>query len=419
MQVLKIADINKLIKSFVENISELKYICVEGEISNLTYQARHMYFTLKDKDGRIKCAGFNYNMNDIPRTLKEGDKVKVYGKINVYALDASVQIVCNKIEKDNGLGELYKRREELIALYKQKGYFNEIHKKPLPKYPKCIGVVTAHTGAAIHDIINTTHKRNPNVDIYVYSAKVQGDGSSISVAKGIEYFNNSNLDIDCIIIGRGGGSIEDLWAFNEIEVIEAVFKSKIPIISAVGHEVDILISDFVADTRAATPTQAAEILIPIKQDLLDSLNNENKNSSKILIRKIENSKKDIKNLKDNYYLKEFYSIQILERINKLEDIKKSLKKDIVYKLSTNYKKDELNGLKNKLKDMLSNKINIKKLELNNIKAKIEKYDIKDMLDRGYTITLKNGKIIKNQKIVKGDTLETIYANKKKLISEVK
>ncbi|VWL84816.1 exodeoxyribonuclease VII large subunit [Oceanivirga miroungae] len=418
MQILKIAELNTMIKEYLESNSLLRFICVEGEASNVKYQQRHLYFTLKDKDASINCAAFNYSINNIPLDIKEGDKIKVFGNVNVYKANASVQIVSNKIEKANKLGDLYVKREELIKLYEKKGYFDKSIKKTLPLLPQTIGIVSSHTGAAIHDIINTTHKRNPNVTIYIYSAKVQGDGASTEIANGIRYFNSSNLNIDCIIVGRGGGSIEDLWAFNEVEVIEAIHESNIPIISAVGHEVDILISDYVADVRASTPTQAAEILVPLKSSLIDNLNNLKSKCNKALLNTVDKNKYKLNLLKENYQLKQFYSIQILEKINLLEKLKLDLKKELVHKLSTKDKRMELALLNNKFNTFINLKLQNSKNTLNNLATKLEKFDNSDILNRGYTITLKDGKIIKNADIKKGDKLKTIYSGNKTIESVV-
>lgn len=385
MEIYTVGQINAIIKNYVESSEELRFICVEGEVSNITYQIKHMYMTLKDNSGRIKCAAFSYMYNEIPRDLKEGDKVKVYGAIKVYDVDASIQIVTKRIEKFNVIGELYQKLEILKKEYQQKGYFDESLKKPLPKYPRCIGVVTSDTGDAIRDIIKNTHNRDKNVMIYLYPAKVQGEGSASSIAKGIEFFNKHlELNVECVIVGRGGGSIEDLWAFNEREVIEAIHESNLPIISAVGHEADNLISDLVADKRASTPTHAPHSVISNRKDIDEYLFGVNKKLSNILMQKIYIMKNNLDSRKNRPCIAKFYDNMIKNNYEKLEKIQKDLNNAI-----TRY---------------LEKKKNI----LENTKLKLTKYNVDDIFERGFSVTTVNGRLIKDIKVKKGDILNTKY-----------
>ena len=418
MKTYKVGEINNIIKEYLESVIFLKSFCVEGEVSNITYQQRHMYFTLKDENNNIKCAGFNYITNDIPRNLKEGDSVKVYGKINVYNVNASVQIVCNKIEKISNIGELYKKLEELKKEYMQKGYFDESLKKEIPKYPKRIGVVTAHTGAAIHDIIDTSHIRYENIEIYLYSAKVQGEGASTEIAKGIEVLNDKSLELDCIIVGRGGGSIEDLWAFNEREVIEAIYKSELPIISAVGHEIDFLLSDLAADLRAATPTQAAQLLVPVKSEILKDISEKRYKLSNLLSQKVKIQEKELENLKNNYYFKEFYTNRILNNYELIDKYSIRLSEIIIQKLNYKEKMNKIDMLSKNLDRIILNKLERYKLITSGIKSSLSKYDIQNIYDRGFSISLINGKLIKDVDVKKGMNIKTKYKNGE-VISEVK
>ncbi|WP_068449023.1 exodeoxyribonuclease VII large subunit [Caviibacter abscessus] len=418
MKTYTVGEINNIIKEYLESVVMLKAFCVEGEVSNITYQQRHMYFTLKDEKNNIKCAGFNYIVNDIPRNLKEGDHVKVYGKINVYNVNATLQIVCSKVEKISNIGELYKKLEELKLEYLAKGYFDKEIKKQIPKYPKKIGVVTAHTGAAIHDIIDTTQIRNNNVDIYVYSAKVQGEGAGLSIAEGIRVLNNKNLDLDLIIVGRGGGSIEDLWAFNEREVIEAIYESKLPIISAVGHEVDVLLSDFAADLRAATPTQAAQLVVPEKKEILKMIIEMKRKLNVDLMQKLKLQIREVDNLKNNYYFKEFYTNRILSNYQLID--KYTIRLEEIMKLKLNYdeKIKRIESIKKNLDSIILNKLENKKIKIESLKNKLEKYNLNELYDRGFSITLVNNKLIKDVTLKKGMKLETVYKNGK-VSSEVK
>lgn len=408
MKTYTVGEINNIIKEYIESVVMLKSFCVEGEVSNITYQQRHMYFTLKDEKNNIKCAGFNYIINEIPKNLKEGDHVKVYGKINVYNVNATLQIICNKVEKIFNIGELYKKLEELKKEYLTKGYFDDSKKKKIPKYPEKIGVVTAHTGAAVHDIIDTVRIRNENIDIYVYSAKVQGEGAEISIASGIKILNEKSLNLDCIIVGRGGGSIEDLWAFNEREVIEAIHNSKLPVISAVGHEIDVLLSDFVADLRAATPTQAAQLIIPEKKEILKAVSDMKHKLNIGLLQKLKLKKLEIDNLKNNYYFKEFYTNRILSNYQLIDKCDIRLKELVKLKLNYDEKIKRIVSIKKNADNLILNKIENKKIKIESLKNKLEKYNVHDLYNRGFTITFANDALIKDVTLKKGMKLKTSY-----------
>ena len=372
--------------------------------------------------------------------LKEGDLVKIRGSVTLYEANGSYQIVADFLEKSNSLGLLYEKMEMLKKLYFEKGYFSDEIKKRLPKLPINIGVVTADTGAAIRDIINTTHKRFPNVNIYLYPAKVQGEGAAREVSAGIEFFNRMNeekqLEIDTLIVGRGGGSIEDLWAFNEEAVIEAIYKSQIPVISAVGHEIDNLLSDLAADKRAATPTQAEEILIPEKNKLTDELKNKKTLLSKLLLSKVTIMKKELEYRKNNYYIKNFVNIldnkkfELMEKEQKLSrELRRIVQKS---KEQLDYRKQRFERI-NLQKMILNEKENLtkKSIELNQImleffenrkkelkykKAQLSKYSVNDILKQGYTITRKNGKIVRRGiELSREDKLEIQFSDVKKKV----
>lgn len=260
--IYKVSDLNVKVKRYLEGNYEFKNMIVEGELSGITYyKSGHLYFQLKDENSQVKCAAFSYQRRGIPNDLQEGEKVRIFADVGFYENRGDFQLLVKGIEKQDGLGKLYAELEKLKKRMAEEGYFSLEHKRALQKYPKAIGVVTAITGAAVHDIIKTIRKRDPRITIYIYSAKVQGLGAEQEIVAGIETLNQI-LEIDFIIAGRGGGSIEDLWAFNKEEVAMAFYHSQKPIISAVGHEVDILLSDFTADVRAATPTQAVELSVP-------------------------------------------------------------------------------------------------------------------------------------------------------------
>lgn len=257
--VYSVGQINSYIKNMFRQDFVLSRISVKGEISNCKYHTSgHVYFTIKDESGTLSAIMFASQAAKLTFRLENGMQVIVTGRIDVYERDGRYQLYASGIKQD-GLGDLYIRFEQLKREYEQMGYFANEYKRHIPLFSKKIGIVTASTGAAIHDIMNIAYRRNPYVSLILYPALVQGDNAKYSIVKGIETLDKMGLDV--IIAGRGGGSIEDLWAFNEPMVVEAVFDAQTPIISAVGHETDFTITDFVADLRAPTPSAAAELAI--------------------------------------------------------------------------------------------------------------------------------------------------------------
>ena len=257
--VYSVGQISEYIANMFQQDFMLKNVSIKGEVSNCTYHSTgHIYFTLKDKNGVLKGVMFAGNRRNLQFQLKEGNQVVVTGSIESYKFSSQYQIIARSIELD-GTGNLYQKLEELKKELEEQGMFDEMYKRPIPKYVKRIGVVTSPTGAVIEDIRNVSFRRNPNVQIVLCPAQVQGDGAKESIVSGIQRLEQ--LGVDVIIVGRGGGSIEDLWAFNERIVAEAIFHCSVPVISAVGHQTDYTIADFVADKRAATPSQAAEFAV--------------------------------------------------------------------------------------------------------------------------------------------------------------
>lgn len=257
--VYSVGQISEYIANMFQQDFMLKNVSIKGEVSNCTYHSTgHIYFTLKDKNGVLKGVMFAGNRRNLQFQLKEGDQVVVTGSIESYKFSSQYQIIARSIELD-GTGNLYQKLEELKKELEEQGMFDEMYKRPIPKYVKRIGVVTSPTGAVIEDIRNVSFRRNPNVQIVLCPAQVQGDGAKESIVSGIQRLEQ--LGVEVIIVGRGGGSIEDLWAFNERIVAEAIFHCSVPVISAVGHQTDYTIADFVADKRAATPSQAAEFAV--------------------------------------------------------------------------------------------------------------------------------------------------------------
>lgn len=267
---ITVTDLNKYIKGKIDNDEMLNNVLVKGEISNFkNHYTGHMYFTLKDENSLIKCIMFKTYTTHLSFMPKDGMKVIILGSVSVFERDGVYQIYA-KAMKEDGLGSLYESYEKLKADLEKEGLFEESHKKKIPFMPKTIGVLTSNTGAVIRDIINVSTRRNPNVHIKLYPVPVQGTGAAEKIAEGIRFMNENNL-ADVLIVGRGGGSLEDLWPFNEEIVARAIYNSQIPIISAVGHETDFTIADFVADLRAPTPSAAAELAVANVEDVRDTL----------------------------------------------------------------------------------------------------------------------------------------------------
>ncbi len=360
-----VSEFNRMVKGYIEENPNLREFFLEGELSGVTYyKSGHLYFNLKDKDAQIKCVAFKYKFKKIAEDLKDGDSVKLFGDVGFYENRGDFQILVRHIEKKNMLGDMFAKLEELKREMERKGYFSPIYKKPLPNYPRNIGVVTAITGAAVQDIIKTVKKRDNTINVYIYPAKVQGVGASDEIIKGIEVLN-SIPEIDMIIAGRGGGSIEDLWAFNEEKTAMAFFNSKKPIISAVGHEIDHLLTDLVADVRAATPTQAVELSVPERKKSLESLDDRRRYLKTLMKNILIKKKKDLDSRNQNYYLRNFLK-SIEERNNLLIERENRLQRAIEYCVI-----GKKNSLENRLQRLIT---------LNPLKT----------LERGYSVVSKNG-----------------------------
>lgn len=292
--IYSVSQVNSYIKNMFVQDFMLARICIRGEVSNCKYHSSgHVYFTLKDEKASLACVMFAGNRKGLTFTLKEGQKIQAEGSVSVYEQGGSYQLYVKKITLD-GTGILYQRYEELKSRLEEMGMFAEEYKKPVPRYASRIGIVTAATGAAVRDIITVARRRNPYVKLYLYSALVQGEGAKESIVHGIEVLDRMNLDV--LIVGRGGGSIEDLWAFNEECVARAIFECQTPVISAVGHEVDVTIADYVADLRAPTPSAAAELAVYDYLALEEKLEGCEMLLASLLEKTITKKKNDLKNL---------------------------------------------------------------------------------------------------------------------------
>lgn len=285
-QVLSISQLNEYIRGKLDADALLSAVAVRGEISNYkVYPSGHHYFTLKDEASALKCVMFKGNAMRLRFRPDNGVKVIAMGKISVYPRDGVYQLYCTAMAMD-GVGDLYAAFEQLKAKLAAQGLFDPAHKKPIPKYPKVIGIVTSSAGAAIHDMLRILRKRYPLCQVRLLPVRVQGAEAPGEIAAAIRYANHYQL-ADLLIVGRGGGSIEDLWAFNDERVAHAIYQSDIPVISAVGHEPDVTISDFVADLRAATPSNAAELAVPDQDALRQNLDSMSDAMASILNRQVK------------------------------------------------------------------------------------------------------------------------------------
>lgn len=391
-QPLTITALTKYLKYRFDNDTNLQEVLLRGEISNFKHHFKgHYYFTLKDSNAQISAIMFSNQVQNVNIKLENGMSVIVEGYVSLYLQGGSYQIYVNNIILD-GLGELYLKYEKLKEKLFNQGMFDEVHKKQIPKFPKKIGIITSNTGAAIRDIITTIERRFPLVELIIFPTLVQGENAKVSIVKSIEEANR-NINIDLIILGRGGGSIEDLWCFNEELVANAIFNSRIPIISAVGHETDFTISDFVADKRAATPTAAAEISVPDKRELLNNLNLYNNNIRQVLVNKIKTNKNLLNKMITSYvYInpKRIYE----QNYYKLDKLLAVIEKNSPYNKLEN-KKQNLDILYQNLKHNYEKKYQESNNSFLNIVNKLELLNPLNILQRGYSIVKKDDKPLIN------------------------
>ena len=316
-----VSEINRYIKHIFDSDFALGRIYVKGEISNCKYHSSgHIYFTLKDNTSQIACVMFAANRTGLDFQLQEGQSVVVFGNVTVYERDGKYQLYAKEIKLD-GAGILYEKFLKLKTELEEEGLFSTAYKQPIPVYAKKVGIVTAVTGAAIHDIQNISTRRNPFIQLYLYPAQVQGQGAAETVVRGIQVLDQ--MDMDVIIVGRGGGSIEDLWAFNEEIVARAIFECNTPIISAVGHETDVTIADFVADLRAPTPSAAAELAVCDIREVFNQIKDYESTLTQRMEWKISTYRSRLESLK--YQLERGNpKNQILEKRHRIMDMEEKL-----------------------------------------------------------------------------------------------
>lgn len=403
---LTVTDINNYIKNIVDGDFFLSNVTLKGEISNLKFHTRgHLYFSLKDENSKINAVMFNYKnlgLNFIP---KDGMNVIVKGKVSVFTTGGSYQITVSNMKED-GIGNLYILFEELKRRLQREGLFSPEHKKKLPRIPKKVGVITAATGAAVKDIISTINRRFPLTEIILFPTLVQGVGAKENIVKMINEANES--DVDVIILGRGGGSIEDLWAFNEEIVARAIYNSNKPIVSAVGHEIDFTISDFVSDMRAPTPTGAAELVVPSKVEIQSYLNDYKGRIISVINKKIKSYTDTFSKLKSTYILKNPISMYEIDE-QKLDNMLEKLGSIITYKLER--EKSELNNLSKMISPNILNRLDKEKIKLENIETKLNLLNPENILKKGYSLTLVEGKIVKSiNSVKKGSIIDTKFSD---------
>ncbi len=393
---LKICELNNYIKSILDQDLFLNKVYLKGEISNFKNHTRgHLYFTLKDETSRLNAVMFLNNASKLTFEPEDGMNVLVEGRISAYPSQGSYQIYVDKMEPD-GLGALYIEFEKLKKKLATEGLFNKEYKKEIPKYPNRIGVITASTGAAVKDIMSTIKRRYPLCEAILFPTLVQGRDAAPNIVKQIK--RADSFGVDTIIVGRGGGSIEDLWAFNEEIVARAIFDCKTPIISAVGHEIDWTISDFVADLRAPTPTGAAEMAVPTVLDTLSMIDNYKIRLNRFVKNMVNTKFITLRNLKNSFVLKSpmsMYEIkeQKLDRL--VDNITKDIKNILIAK-DNEYKRLQMSYI-------LQNPLNLifdKKVKYDLLINTLKHVNPLGILEKGYSLVSKDNELLKDSREVK-------------------
>ncbi len=377
---MSVGELNALIKNMFDSNRILSAVSVSGEISNLTcHRSGHLYFSLKDGEGQLRSVMFRSSANGLKFMPENGMRVIARGSVSVYTRDGSYQLYVSSMQLD-GIGSLYLAYERLKERLALEGLFSEERKKAIPRYPSAIGVITSPTGAAVRDIINVISRRYPLATVYLYPSLVQGDGAESNLIEGLEYFDKSGL-VDTVIIGRGGGSIEDLWAFNGELLARKIYECRIPVISAVGHETDFTICDFVSDLRAPTPSAAAELATPDLRELNLRVDYLRDRLDASLLRAVQNGRQSLIRLTERAQLRNPRGL-IEDRRQQLRDINERALK--AFSLVTERHRGRLGLLLGRLNAL--NPLSV--------------------LERGYSIVRKNGKNVRlTQSLSKGDDLE--------------
>ena len=410
IKYVTISDLNRYIKAKFDMDTHLNHVYLKGEISNFKHHTRgHFYFTLKDENSRIAAVMFASAAKSVAFEPEDGMKVLVSGRIALYEATGSYQIYVDSMELD-GIGNLYLEFERLKKELAKEGLFDREHKKAIPKFPKKIGIITAPTGAAIRDILSTIKRRYPICETILFPALVQGTGAKESVVKQLN--KAQEYDLDVIICGRGGGSIEDLWAFNEEIVARAIYNSKIPVISAVGHEIDFTIADYVADLRAPTPTGAAEMAVPNLVDLKSLIDQYKIRANEAVTNIIKKNRIKLESLQNSFVLKNPLSLYEI----------KEQKLDSYIDYLNQYMTNKLNHAKLMYEKVINNKILIspqsmfdkKRHQYELLLKTVEVLNPMKLLSSGYSIVKSNGKVIKNSHDVNLEDVVDIELSEGKL-----
>ena len=380
-QVLSITQLNTYIQGKLDGDPMLGAVAVRGEISNYKlYPSGHHYFTLKDESSALKCVMFKGNATRLRFRPENGMKVLAMGKVSVFPRDGAYQLYCNAMAMD-GVGDLYAAFEQLKKKLASQGLFDQAHKKPIPKFPGTIGIITSSAGAAIHDMLRILRKRYPLTKVRLIPVRVQGAEAPGEIASAIRYANYYKL-VDLLIVGRGGGSIEDLWTFNDELVAHAIYQSDIPVISAVGHEPDVTISDFVADLRAATPSNAAELAVPDRESLSQTLDAMSTAMASALNRQLRSARQHL---------------NVLSRSAALQSPTGYLEQ----------RRQSLSGLKTRLVSAQRQNISLKKHRYVALTSKLDAMSPLKVLTRGYAITQKDdGTMLRSvSQVASGDHIQ--------------
>lgn len=390
MTTLTVSQLNRYIKSVLDEANLLQNIYVSGEISNFKhYPSGHIYFTLKDSASQLKCVMFSSDNTSLRFRPENGMSVVCLGRIGVYEKDGAYQLYVKGMQP-KGIGELALAYEQLKETLEKRGWFSPLHKKPIPKYPKKIGVATSNMGAAVEDIKNIISRRFPICELVIVPTVVQGENAKNDIARSVEFLDE--LGVDTIIVGRGGGSLEDLWAFNTIEVAQAVYNCKTPVISAVGHETDYTICDFVSDLRAPTPSVAAELAVP-------DINSE--------LSYIEDARA---------FMNKSVNHKILELSQRLDSLSRFDSMSVSLFISPYF--EQLALITKKMNEELRNIINRKQLELSKAASMLNALSPLAVLGRGYSLTLHNDAVVMSASEVKADDLITTRLKSSTIISRV-
>ena len=386
MNVLNVSSLNEQIKTLLE--STFSRVLVEGELSRITFHnSGHIYFTLKDSSSTLKAVMFRGNASKLKFQLQEGQKVILDGAITLYKPRGEYQINCFSIQP-SGQGALALAYEQLKQKLSDKGYFSQEIKKPFPKFPKKIALITSGTGAALQDMLRVANSRYRALEIDVYDVLVQGESAASSIANAISFSDMKEYEI--IVIGRGGGSIEDLWAFNEEIVADAIFEASTPIVSAVGHEIDWVISDFVSDLRAPTPSAAMQMILPDNNELYQYIDSLSSQFTQLLSQKVLNSKQELTHIL-NSYSQHSIEKKIIQKLQEIKQIKESFSQTISFK--TQNFSQELENIKIRFPHVIDSKINIAQNQVITLQKMLESNHPKLKSKKGFAQISKDSKVI--------------------------